>query len=67
MTITAEIKNNLNIAASLAFRVVQGQPLTAWELSFIDDMTKRWDRFGDKTFVSDKQAAVIARIAAKAH
>jgi len=60
------IKSQLNTAASLAFGVIAGQPLTAWEQQFIDDMSKRWERFGDKTFVSEKQAAVIARIAAKA-
>lgn len=64
--ITQAIKSDLNTAASLAYGVIAGEKLSAWELSFIDDMTKRVDRFGDKTFVSDKQAAIITRIAAKA-
>lgn len=61
------IRDQFNTAASAAYGVIPGVKLSAWELSFIDDMAKRIERFGDKTYVSDKQAAVIAKIAAKAN
>ena len=63
---TNEIKDALNVAASLMWGVIPGTKVTAWEASFLTDMLKRWERFGDKTMVSDKQAAIIAKIAAKA-
>lgn len=63
---TDQIKSDLNTALSLQFGVISGAKLTAWENSFLDDFRVRWDRYGDKTAVSEKQAAVIARIAAKA-
>lgn len=64
--ITEATKAALNTAASLAFRVIPGAPLTSWEHEFVSDMTKRFDRFGDKLMISEKQSAIIARIAAKA-
>lgn len=63
---TNEIKDALNKAASLMMGVIPGAKITTWEASFLSDMLKRWERFGDKTMVSDKQAAIIAKIAAKA-
>lgn len=39
--------------------------ITKWEGEFATDMTKRIERFGEKTFVSDKQVAIINRIASK--
>lgn len=65
--ITEATKAALNTAASLQFGVIRGQKLTDWENSFLADTLKRWDRFGDKLMISEKQAAIIDRIAAKAH
>lgn len=64
--ITEATKAALNAAAALQFGVIPGQKLTDWENSFLTDTLKRWDRFGDKLMISEKQAAIIARIAAKA-
>lgn len=63
---TSDVKADLNTALSLQFGVIRGAALTSWEQSFLDDMRKRFDRFGDKTTVSEKQAAILARIANKA-
>ena len=63
---TTEIKNAINTALSLQFGVISGDRLTAWEERFMDDMRVRFERHGDKTMVSEKQAAIINRIAAKA-
>lgn len=64
---TALIKSQIDTAAALAFGVIRGEQITAWEKQFLDDMLKRYERYGDKTAVSEKQAAIIGRIAAKAH
>lgn len=63
---TTEIKNAMNTALSLQFGVIRGAALTAWENGFMDDLRKRYDRYGEKTMISEKQAAIIERIAAKA-
>lgn len=60
------ITSQIDTAASLAYGVIPGAPLTAWEMKFIDDLAQRVKRFGDKTFISEKQAQIVARIAAKA-
>lgn len=63
--ITEATKSDLNTALSAQFGVIPGVKFTAWENSFLDDLRVRWERFGDKLFISDKQAAIIAKIAAK--
>lgn len=65
--ITAATKSQLNTALAAQFGIIPGVTFTAWENSFLDDIRARFERFGDKLFVSEKQAAIIAKIAAKAH
>ena len=48
-----------------AYWVDRNPIVTKWEGEFITDMGKRYERFGEKTLVSEKQAAIIDRIAAK--
>jgi hypothetical protein len=64
---TTEIKSHFDTAMALQFGVIAGDKLTRWEADFLSDMRKRFDRFGDKTMVSEKQAAIIKRIADKAN
>ena len=61
---TAELLNNLNAAAH-AYWVLRDTRVTKWEGEFVTDMHKRWERFGEKTFASEKQADIINKIAAK--
>lgn len=48
-----------------AYFVDRAACITKWEGEFAADVYKRYERFGNKTFVSDKQAACIDKIVAK--
>lgn len=61
---TADLLNSLN-AAGHAYWVDRNPRVTKWEGEFVTDMIKRYERFGENTFVSEKQAAIINKIAAK--
>jgi len=39
--------------------------LTEWESGFIDDLTDRRERLGDRIIISEKQEEILERIAAK--
>ncbi len=38
---------------------------TEWEQNFMSDMRDRYDQYGDEMFLSDKQRAVLERLAEK--
>jgi hypothetical protein len=61
---TADLIAKLN-AAGHAYWVDRNPLVTKWEGEFVSDMVKRYERFGKKTFVSEKQVAIINKIAAK--
>lgn len=48
-----------------AYMVDRNPAITKWEGEFAMDFYKRWEKFGEKTFCSEKQAAIINKIAAK--
>jgi len=64
MTMTPDLSEKINKIGH-AYWVDRDPRMTKWEGEFVSDFSKRLERFGDKTFVSDKQAAIIDRIAAK--
>ena len=39
--------------------------LTPWEQSFIDDLTDRRERLGDRITISDRQEDILERIASE--
>ena len=39
--------------------------LTAWEQKFVDDLTDRRERLGDRITVSEKQEEILERIASE--
>jgi hypothetical protein len=44
---------------------VEGADLTPWEQGFLADLLARFHRYGDRTHISPKQWALIARISEK--
>lgn len=62
--ITKELIEKLN-SISHAYWVNRNPSITKWEGEFSTDLYKRWEKFGEKTFCSEKQAAIINKIAAK--
>lgn len=61
---TKELVSSLNNIAH-AYIVDRNPAITKWEGEFAIDNYKRWEKFGEKTFCSEKQAAIINKIAAK--
>ena len=47
-------------------KVLDSPDLTEWEAGFIDTLIEQRELAGDEMFVSDKQEAVLERIAEKA-
>lgn len=43
----------------------QESDLTSWEESFISDLTKRREKYGDKINISERQEEILERIAEK--
>ena len=62
--LSQDLITKLNAIAH-AYMVDRTPSITKWEGEFAIDFYKRWERFGEKTYVSEKQAAVINKIAAK--
>lgn len=34
-----------------------------WEMGFVEDLSERYERYGDDMFLSEKQAEILRRIA----
>lgn len=43
----------------------QSADLTAWEESFVSDLTNRRERYGDSLAISERQEEILERIGAK--
>jgi hypothetical protein len=61
---TSELLAKINAIGS-EYWTHRNTAITKWEGEFVTDISKRYERFGEKTFVSDKQAVIINKIAAK--
>ncbi|MDB5523879.1 MAG: hypothetical protein JWM58_1642 [Rhizobium sp.] len=61
---TEDLLAKINKIAN-AYWVERDRRVTTWEGDFVTEISKRYEKFGTKTFVSEKQAAVINKIAAK--
>lgn len=46
-------------------RDLQSEDLTEWEQGFVDDMTERYEKYGAKTFISEKQEEVLNKMREK--
>lgn len=43
----------------------QDMDLTTWEASFIDRMTERREKYGDRTIITEREAEILEEIAGK--
>ena len=43
--------------------VAEGRTKNEWEMDFVDGLREKFDQYGDDMFLSDKQAAILKRIA----
>jgi hypothetical protein len=62
-----EIGDDLDKIVELLHDAAHTTRLSAWEDQFLDDLRDRVVRFGERTFLSDRQRAALGRIEAKLH
>jgi hypothetical protein len=57
-----EIGDELDAVVELLYEAERSPLLSAWEHQFMDDLRDRVVRYGDQTFLSDRQRAALGRI-----
>jgi hypothetical protein len=62
-----EIGDELDDIVELLYEAEHSVLLSAWEHQFMDDLRDRVVRYGDQTFLSDRQRAALGRIKGKLH
>ena len=68
MAISEEVQKKLQKLTDLFYTYQEEGPasvLSDWDVQFTEDQTKRWEGYGDKTFISAKQLIQIDRLIEK--